>query len=443
MDTSVLRYRYRAYPTAKQRRSISRLLGGCRVAFNDALDYVRAEHDAGRKYPGLTAIQHQVLTVGKKRPDREWMNEVSGVALIQAVRDMQAGYGNFFASVQGKRKGRKVSPPRYRSRRDSVQSARFTRAARFRVTKTGERQAVVRLTGIGDLKFVLSRDLPSEPSSVTLIREADGRTYVSFVVRVENEQAATTNQACGIDAGLSNFATVISVDSNTGEATSSKIDTPLFLRRRARALARSQRAMSRKQAGSSNRRKAKVRVAVLHRKVREARLDHAHQHAAKIVASHDVICVEDLAVAGMAKTKLAKSVNDQGMGQFLRLLSEKAARQGKAFVRVDRYFPSTQICSHCKSVTGPKGRSQIHVREWTCAECGVSHDRDINAARNILEEGLRLLQAGSSLKLSCDADGQSESLNACGDSRSPSVMPVASVGEAGRIAGDRQKERVA
>ncbi len=418
------------------------------MAFNDALNYAQSNYAAGNHYPGANAIQKVVLTEGKKRSDRAWMNDLCGVALIQAVRDMHTGYQNFFASVTGHRKGKLVRPPKFKSRHDSRQSARFTRAAHFMVTQTGERKATVRLTGIGELAFVLSRALPSDPSSVTVIREADGRVYVSFVVKVTDQPAATAGRMCGIDPGLSTFAAVLTVDTNTGEELDSKIETPMFLRRKARALARSQRSLSRKQKGSKNRQKARQRVAVVHRKVRESRLDHAHKTAAKIVATHDVIAIEDLAVSGMARTNLAKSVHDQAMGQFLQILVSLAARRGRTLVKVGRFYPSTQICSGCNKVTGPKGQSQLHVRTWTCVECGVTHDRDVNAARNILFEGLRLLNEHQSV-----AGGQPETLNASrsggrshlaggGDGVSPAALPLAPVDEAGRTTGDRDKELV-
>jgi putative transposase len=424
---TVVRYRYRAYPTAKQTRAISQLLGGCRVAFNDALTYARQQHAAGNPYPKAKGLQHHVLTLGKRTPERAWMRELCAVALQQAVTEADVAYRNFFASIKGERKGRRMGYPKYRRRSESRQSARFTKAARFTVTVTGEREATVRLTGIGELKFVASRPLPSEPSSVTVIREADGRTYVSFVVTVDYTPSDTVNRTSGIDMGLSSFATVLTVDDN-GEEKIGKIDTPKFLRRRSRALARSQRAHARKQKGSRNREKSRRKLAVHHRKVRDARLDHAHQQAATLVAANDVLAVETLSMTGMAKTSGA-SVHDQAIGQFLRILEEKATRTGTVLVKVGRTFPSTQLCSNCHHKTGPKGREELHVRRWTCAECGVTHDRDVNAARNILAEGLRLL----ALQQTSDADGLSESINACGEVTTAPVTEVSDLDEAGNL----------
>ncbi len=263
-----------------------------------------------------------------------------------------------------------------------------------------------------------------------MIREADGRWYLSFVVQVAEQIAAPNGSVVGIDVGLSAYATMLS--QCDGDEQVVKIASPLDLRRRERALKRSQRALSRKKKGSKNREKQRRRrVAVCHRKVREARLDHAHKVATSIVAAHDVICVEDLNVAAMAKSRFAKSTADQGLGQFLRLLEEKANRRCRRVVRVGRFFPSTQMCSSCSALAGPKGQRELGVRHWTCSNCGASHDRDVNAARNILAEGLRLL----AMREQSVADGQSETLNARGADVRQGSLPAASR-EAGRSAGD-------
>ena len=414
MET-VLRYRYRAYPGTVEARALSRTFGSCRVVANDAIAARQHAYRNGLPALSLGVLSTRLVTAAKQMPERAWLSEVSAVALQQTLRDVDLAYRNFFSSRKGTRKGPKMGPPKFRSRHTSRQSARFTRNARFKIEGipegTTDGQARLFLPKIGWVPFVLSRPLPSDPTSVTVIREADGRTYLSFVVTVTEIPNVTAGRVCGIDPGLSTFATILSVDTGTGEETPAKIDTPKFLRRKARALARSQRCLSRKKKGSRNRVKAKVRVAVLHRKVRETRLDHAHQRAAEIVATHDIIAIETLSVAGMARTNLAKSVHDQAMAQFLRLIVEKAARQGRTVIKVGRFFPSTQTCSTCQAVTGPKRQAGLGVRHWTCIDCGLTHDRDINAARNILTEGLRLLNLEQPTTV---ADGQSETQNACG-----------------------------
>jgi putative transposase len=380
------------------------------VVRNDAITVRQAAWTTGEQYPTVSVLSKRLITEAKKTPERSWLGEVSAVALQQALADVDRAYRNFFASLKGERKGPKVGPPKRASRHDARQSARFTKNARFTVEVTGDREAVLTLPRIGRIPFVLSRPLPTEPSSVTVVREADGRTYLSFVVTVQIGLAAPTDRACGIDTGLSTFATICTRDIE-GAQSHTQIETPAYLRRRARALARSQRALSRKKSGSRNRAKARIRVAVQHRKVREARLDHAHQRVAEIVRSHDVICVEGLSVKSMAKNRgLAKSIHDQAMSQFLRLLCEKSAQKGRRFVTVGRTFASTQICSACGAVSGPAGQAQLGVRHWTCFACGTSHQRDENAAANILHEGLRLLGV---LQPHLVAAGRAETQNAC------------------------------
>lgn len=181
----------------------------------------------------------------KHHPDRVWLADVNAAVLQQAVRDADLAYRNWFWSLRGERQGRRVGAPRLKSRKDRRQTASFTNAARFRVIEHADRTAIVRLSKIGNIRFVMSRPLPSEPSSVTLIHDADGRWYVSFVVEAPAVVSALApRRACGIDVGLSSFAAVLSRDLSTGVETVEKIDTPLFLRRRLRALKRSQRAVA-------------------------------------------------------------------------------------------------------------------------------------------------------------------------------------------------------
>ena len=424
MSTSTVRYRYRAYPDRDASVKLSRTFGCCRVVYND---YIAAKESAYKNDVTVSAgeLARQCTTLAKDNEDRAWLAEVSSVPLQQAVRDAQSAYSNYFASRKGTRKGPKMGHPAFRKRQNR-QSARFTKSARFKIASIHEKRAVLTLPKIGDIPFVLSRPLPSAPSSVTVIREADGRTYVSFVVRVQDHDAQPSGRVCGVDAGLRRLAIVCSVDTDSGEETPTIVANPKYLRSRLRALARSQRSSKRMTKGSKNNKKAARVTAALHRKVRESRLDYAHKVADVLVDTHDVICVETLDMATMARTQyLTRSVADTGVAQFLRLVEEKSRRRGRTFVKVGQSFPSTQLCSSCGELTGPQGLEELHVHHWTCRSCGVSHDRDINAARNILVEGLRLLASEQSEHV---ADGRSETLNACGAGEAVLVAG----GEAGR-----------
>ncbi len=387
------RYRYRVYPEPHQEMMLARTFGCARVVFNDALRVRDAAHAAGEKISD-TEVQRRVITLAKATPGREWLGEVASVALVQACQDARRAYRNWFDSLSGKRKGRRVGRPRFRSRKDRRQSVRLTRNG---FSFHGDRLYIAK---VGNLTVKWSRDLPSAPSSVTVIREADGRYYASFVVEAAATPLPVAASDIGIDLGLSVLAAT-----SDGEL----IANPRHLRKAERRLVRAQRAMSRKNKGSANRAKARVRVAVQHRKVREARADHLHKTALRLVRDNQAVYVEDLAVSGLGRTRLAKSVHDAGWATLIRLLEEKAERYGRQVVKVGRWFPSSQVCSACGVKDGPK---PLSVREWTCAGCGTVHDRDVNAARNIRLEGRKV------------AAGQADTLNACGGTVRPGPAPA-------------------
>jgi putative transposase len=255
---------------------------------------------------------------------------------------------------------------------------------------------------VGRVRVRWSRALPSAPSSVTVIWERDGRYYASFVVDRDPTPLPPMPRTAGIDLGLVWFATIVASD-----GTVETIANPRYLPAAMRRLVRAQRQLSRKEKGSKNRAKARLRVAVAHRKVRDQRADHHHKLALRLIRENQAVAVEDLAVAGLARTRLAKSVHDAGWTMFVRLLEAKAAQHGRQVVKVGRWVPTSQTCSVCEYRDGPK---PLSIRVW---ECGAVHDRDVNAARNILV-----------------AAGLAETLNACGGHVSPGAT-LAVAGEAG------------
>jgi len=386
-----VRYRYRIYPAPGQQQALARVFGCARVVYNDCLALRDACHAAGERISD-TEVQRRVITVAKRTPQRAWLGEVASVALVQACQDARRAYRNWFDSLAGRRKGPKVRHPRPR-RKHGRQSIRLTRNG---FALHGGRLYVAK---VGDITVAWSRPLPSVPSSVTVIREPDGRYYASFVVQRQSTPLPASDREAGIDLGLASL-----IVTSDGEA----IPNPRFLRKASRRLRRAQRVLSRRQQGSANRARARRRVAVLHRKVRETRLDHAHKTALRLVRDNQAVYAEDLAVAGLMRTRLAKSVADAGWSQLLRCIEEKAARYGRTFGRVGRFEPTSQVCSACGVQDGPK---PLAVREWTCQACGTAHDRDVNAAKNIL------------------AAGRAERLNACGDGVRPRLAAI--VAEAG------------
>lgn len=366
-----LRYNFRVTPDAAQRTALAQAFGCARVVFNDALRLRQQAREAGEKYLSDGDLSKLVITQAKVTEGRAWLGEVSAVVLQQALADLNTAYRNFFASISGKRKGRTLAPPRYRSRKDNRQAIRFTKNARFRVLDNGR----LRLPKIGDLPVRWSRALPSDPSSVTIIKDAAGRYFASFVVTIDEDEALPpVEPEIGIDLGLTHFAVM---------SDGTKVTAPKFLRRAARKLKRLQQALSRKQKGSNRRKKAVVQVARAHARVADTRRDWQHKLSTAIIRENQAVYVEDLCVAGLGRTRLAKSVHDAGWASFTGMLEYKAARYGRTFARVDRFFPSTRRCSDCGRIND---KMPLNVREWDCP-CGSHHDRDVNAAINIKAAG--------------------------------------------------------
>ena len=394
-----LRYNYRLYPAPAQRAALARAFGCARVVFNDGLRARQEAHQAGGPYITDTELSAR-LTAAKKTPQRQWLGEVSAVVLQQALADLNAAHRNFLASLKGERRSQRAGPPRFRSRKDRRQAIRFTANARFKILPNGR----LRLPKIGDVAVRWSRPLPCEPSSVTVIRDAAGRYFASFVAETgpaaDAERFPDAGPEVGIDLGLTAFAVL---------SDGTKVSAPRFLRRAATKLGRLQRAHSRKQKGSRNKDKSRARLARAHATVANRRADFCHQASTMIIRENQAVYVEDLCVAGLGRTRLAKSVHDAGWSAFVAMLDYKAARYGRTFTRIGRFEPTSQVCSACGVKDGPK---PLSVRTWTCAACGTVHDRDVNAARNVLALGRR------------------ESLNARGGGVRPGETPAAA-GETG------------
>jgi IS605 OrfB family transposase len=383
-----LRYRYRLDPTTPQRQALARAFGCARVVYNDGLRLREDAHTAGLPFIGDTELQHRVLTLAKRTPERAWLGEVSAVVLQQSLADLGRAYRNWFADLRrvkaararGEQAKLKARKPRFKSRHH--QSVRFTRNSRFRVLPNGR----LSLPKIGEVRMRWSRPLPSDPSSVTVTLDGAGRFHASFVVEVASAPLPAVGTAVGVDLGLSSFAAL-----STGE----KVDNPRWLRQREKALRRSQRNMARKRKGSNNDLKARRRVARLHARVADARRDFHHQLSTRLVREHQTVCVETLNVMALGRSKLAKSIHDAGWGQFMAMLAYKAGLYGRTLIKVDPWYPSSQVCSGCGRRDGPK---PLTVRSWTCPNCGVVHDRDLNAAHNIMAAGLAVAACGGHVR---------------------------------------------
>ncbi|WP_455351386.1 RNA-guided endonuclease InsQ/TnpB family protein [Streptomyces sp. SYSU K217416] len=364
-----LRYSFRIEPTPGQCIALTRSFGCARVVFNDALRARKEAHEQSRPYPKIGDLSKQVITEAKKTEARAWLADTSAVVLQQSLRDLDTAYSNFFASMKGTRKGPKIAEPRFKSRKDNRQSIRFTANARWSITQDGK----LNLPKIGPVKVRWSRPLPSTPSTVTVIKDASGRYFASFVVETDLavDILPPTDSDQGIDLGLTRFAVL---------ADGTHIHSPKYLRRE----------LSRKQKGSKNRDKARIKVARAHAKVADARRNFHHQWSHKLTSENQAVYAEDLNVRGLARGLHSKSVHDAGWSQFLKLCEYKSTRRGRTFTKVDRFFPSSQVCSACGFRDGPK---PLNVRTWTCPNCDTIHDRDWNAGKNIRHEGRRIFAA--------------------------------------------------
>ena len=365
-----LRYRYRVYPTFEQSNRLAQMFGCSRVVWNDALAFCQRSYKAGSKYPGSSALMKQLITEAKRTESRAWLSNVSVVPLQQSIRDLDQAFRNFFASVTGKRKGPKAKLPRFK-RRNAAQSARFTTRG-FSLPDNGK----LFLAKIGEIKVKWSRALPSSPSSVTVIKNAAGQYFASFVVEVQQVDLPEVSESVGIDLGIETFATL-----SNGE----KVKAPKPLKANLKKLARLQRKLARCEKGSSRREMAKKRVARLHQRIKNIRTDFLHKLSSRLVFENQEINLEDLNVSGMVKNRcLSTAISDLGWRQFRTMLEAKADMYGRTVNIISRWEPTSQTCSTCGFKGGKK---DLSVRGWVCISCGAEHDRDVNAAINIKVAG--------------------------------------------------------
>ena len=359
-------YKCRAYPAPEQAAVFGRTFGCVRLVWNKTL---AERHHAYRTDGKHTSYKETdaALTMWKKTEELAFLSEVSSVPLQQALRHQHAAFANFFAG--------RARYPRFKSR-NSRQSAHYTRSA-FRM-KNGQ---LWMAKTTAPLEFVWSFDEVDlstlNPTMVVVSRDPDSRWYVTFAVDTDAPEALpTAGHAIGIDLGVKDFAVTSDGD---------RIANPRHLERKAANLARYQRRMARKQPGSANRRKAKAKVARACRKVRNARQDFLHRTSTDIVRQADVIVIEDLAIKNMVRNRsLAKAISDCGWGEFRRQLEYKAERAGRTLIVIDRWCPSSKTCSACGHLLA---KLSLSTRHWTCPGCRTRHDRDHNAAKNILAAG--------------------------------------------------------
>lgn len=370
-------YRFRAYPTQEQAEQLARTFGCARFAYNHML---RLRTDAWfneQKRVGYHETS-ALLTALKKSPEHAWLNDVSSVPVQQSLRHLQTAFANFFA--------KRAKYPTFK-RKDGKQAAEYT-VSGFKWD--GNALTLAKMDAPLAIRF--SRTIPraAKVTTVTVSKDTAGRYFVSMlcsdVVAPKPEAAGKV----GIDLGLTHLAIL-----STGE----KIASPKAFRKHENRLATLQRRLAKKQKGSANRRKAKIKVARLHARITDARRDFLHKLSTRLINENQVIAVESLAVSNMQKNhSLAKSISDASWSEFVRQLEYKAHWYGRTLVGIDRWYPSSKRCSDCGHAVS---KLPLSAREWACPDCGTIHDRDINAARNVLAAGLAVTAHGEAVSPVC------------------------------------------
>ena len=358
------RYRYRFYPTDQQRQSLAQLFGCIRVVWNDALNLCKSSE----KLPNYNQLSG-LLTASKKTQERSWLNNVSCVPLQQSVRHLSVAYKNFFDSRKGKRKGIKVGTPKFKKKTNS-QSAEFTKSG-FSI-----KGCQVYLAKVGDVSPISPVGIPSEPGSVTVIKDCANRYFLSFVVEINPASPLPKNQSVGIDLGLKTFAS-LSDGTQVKSPDYSKPD---------RKIRKLQRKLARQPHESRRRNKTRIRIARQYNKIADSRADFLHKLSTKIVRENQTVVLEDLNVSGMVKNRrLARAISGQGWYQFRVLCEAKCDKFGRDFRVISRWEPTSQVCSECDFRWG---KLDLSVREVVCINYGTHHDRDGNAAKNIEKVGM-------------------------------------------------------
>ena len=354
------RYQYRIYPTYQQRKLLAQVFGCVRVVFNDALALCKNSE----KLPKNSELQTLCITQAKKTQQREWLKEVSNIPLQQSIADLGVAYKNFFNSISGKRKGKKAGYPKFKKKHNR-------QTARFRKGGFSIRENKVYLAKIGLLKTIWSRPLPSEPSSVTVIKDRANRYFLSFVVEVEPNLIPAKNKSVGVDLGLSIFAAL---------STSEKIYAPDYSKLE-RKIRRTQRRLTKREKGSRRREKTRIKLAKLKAKQAAIRKDFLDKLSTRLIRENQIISLEDLLVSGMVKNrKLSRAISQAGWRMFRDMCEAKANKYGRDVRIINRWQPTSQVCSECGYRWGKLGLS---VREIVCINCHTNHCRDLNSAKLI------------------------------------------------------------
>ncbi len=367
-------YKYRFYPSDEQKRILSHTFGCCRYVYNWALrQRTDAYYQHGERlyYEGTAG---RLVTL-KKQEETMWLTDVSSVVLQQSLRHLDTAFRNFFEG--------RADYPTFKKKRHQ-QAATYASNA---FTWDGHTITLAKMDA--PLEITWHRPLPDgcKPRSVTVTKDEADRYFVSILVEEDITPLPVTSQMVGLDLGLK--VMVITSDGHTH-------GNPTFFHKDEKKLAKAQRRHAKKKKGSKNRVKARLKVARVHKKIADRRRDYQHQLSTCIIRENQVVCVESLHVKNMVKNHcLAKAISDVGWAEFVRQLEYKAAWYGRTLVKIDKWYPSSKRCCDCGHILDSL---TLDVRSWTCPECGVVHDRDINAAKNVLAAGLAVAACGEAVR---------------------------------------------
>ena len=374
-------FKYRLYPTAEQESLLRRTMGCVRLVYNKALDARTSGWYERQERIGFVETS-SMLTNWKKQEDLDFLNEVSSVPLQQGLRNLQKAFTNFWAG--------RAKYPNFK-KKHSGGNAEFTKSA-FK-WKDGQ-VFLAKCTEALPIRW--SRDLPEgcEPSTITIKLEASGRWFASLLVdgrvgdpTTDIAQLPKSDKQIGLDVGITSL-----IATSNGD----KIANPKHFKQQRSKLKRVQKALSRKQKGSNNRHKAKLQVALVHAAITDARKDFLHKLTTQLVRENQTIVVEDLAIKNMVKNhKLALAISDASWGELIRQLAYKCEWYGRELIKIDRWFPSSKRCGNCGHIVD---KLPLNIREWKCPKCKTTHDRDLNAACNILAAGLAVSVCGANIR---------------------------------------------
>ena len=367
-------YKYRFYPTDEQKQLLARTFGCCRYVYNWALrERTDAYYKRGERLSYEDTAHRLVLL--KKREETSWLDEVSSVPLQQALRNLDRAFRNFFEG--------RAHYPTFKKKRHQ-QAATYASNA---FSWDGKSLTLAKMDE--PLAIVCHRPLPDgcKPSSVTITKDEAERYCDSILVEEDIKALEVTPKMVGLDLGLKSMVI---------ESSGQTHGNPKFFAKDEKKLAKAQRRLAKKKKGSKNRAKARLKVARLHKKIADRRRDYQHKLSTKIIRENQVVCIESLQVKNMVKNhSLAKAISDVGWSEFVRQLEYKAEWYGRTLVKIDKWYPSSKRCFDCGHILDSL---TLDVRAWTCPECGVHHDRDINAAKNILAVGLTVAACGEAIR---------------------------------------------